>query len=182
MNAALVTGATGMLGAHVVQRLLAEDWRVRCLVRRPSQAAWLAQRGVEIARGDLTDGPSVVRAARGVDLVIHAAAAIGSEGAWSAFEAVNVAGTSHVAMAAAAARARLVLVSSTAVFGRERYRDEPTHEAVPLPELPPEDAYGRSKQLAERRVLDAHEAGRIWATVVRPPLMYGCRDRQFVPR
>ncbi len=58
----------------------------------------------------------------------------------------------------------------------------PTDESVPLPELPAADAYGRSKQEAERLVLDAHARGRVWAAVVRPPVMYGPRDRQFVPR
>ena len=57
-----------------------------------------------------------------------------------------------------------------------------TDESTPLPELPAADAYGRSKQEAERLVLAAHAAGRVWASVVRPPLMYGKRDRQFVPR
>jgi len=73
-------------------------------------------------------------------------------------------------------------VSSTAVFGRARYRDEPTDETAPLPVLPEDDSYGRSKQDAERMVLEAHRQGRIWATAVRPPVMYGVGDRQFVPR
>ena len=59
---------------------------------------------------------------------------------------------------------------------------EPTDELAPLPVLPAHDVYGRSKQQAEAVVLDAHRAGRCWGTVVRPPVMYGCRDRQFVPR
>ena len=179
---ALVTGATGLLGSHVALRLLQLGWRVRALVRRPPQAAWLAAQGVELVRGDVTDGPALVRAARGTELVVHAAAAIGAGGDGSLFEEVNVGGTSKAIQAAAAAGARLVLVSSTAVFARDRYRDEPTDEEAPLPELPRDDAYGRSKQRAEARTLDAHRGGRVWAAVVRPPMMYGCRDRQLVPR
>jgi UDP-glucose 4-epimerase len=95
---------------------------------------------------------------------------------------VNVAGTANVVAAAGAAGARLVHVSSTSVFGRHRYHSAPTDESVPLPELPAADAYGRSKQEAERVVLDAHARGRVWAAVVRPPVMYGPRDRQFAPR
>ena len=53
---------------------------------------------------------------------------------------------------------------------------------LPLPQLPDHDTYGRSKQDAERLVLEAADRGRIWATVVRPPVMYGRGDRQFVPR
>jgi len=42
--------------------------------------------------------------------------------------------------------------------------------------------YGRSKQAAERLVLEAHERGTAWTAIVRSPVMYGVRDRQFVPR
>jgi UDP-glucose 4-epimerase len=95
---------------------------------------------------------------------------------------VNVTGTAHLLAAVAAAGSRLVHVSSTSVFGRQRYRSAPTDESAPLPDLPAADAYGRSKQEAERLVLDAHAGGRAWAVVVRPPVMYGRRDRQFAPR
>ena len=125
---------------------------------------------------------STLAAAAGCQAVFHAAAAIGVGGQWEAFEAPNVTGTRHIMEATEAAGARLVHVSSTAVFGSHRYRSTPTDEDVPLPRLPADDLYGRSKQDAERAVLAAHAAGRIWAAAVRPPLMYGRRDRQFVPR
>ena len=182
---ALVTGATGMLGSYIVERLLADGWTVRALVRQASEhegPAWLDARGVERVPGSLEDRASLIEAANGCDVVHHAAAAIGSGGTWSTYLRCNVEGTAHVMAAAEAARARLVHVSSTAVYGGERYRAEPTDESVPLPELPAHDVYGRSKQDAEALVLDAHARGRIWATVVRPPVMYGRRDRQFAPR
>jgi UDP-glucose 4-epimerase len=94
---------------------------------------------------------------------------------------VNVDGTGNVVTAAERAGARLVHVSSTAVFGADRYGARPA-ETSPLPGLPAHDAYGRSKQEAERAVLAAHRAGRIWAAVVRPPIMYGRGDRQLAPR
>jgi nucleoside-diphosphate-sugar epimerase len=179
---ALVTGATGMLGSYIVDELLAEGRRVRAFVRDRGRASFLAARGVELASGSLDDGASVVVAARGCDVLFHAAAEIGSGDAWERFRSGNVEGTANVVEAACAHGARLVHVSSTAVFGAARYRDTPTDERVPLPELPQHDAYGRSKQAAERIVLGAHAAGRLQATVVRPPVMYGRRDRQFVPR
>ncbi|GIT51166.1 MAG: hypothetical protein Ct9H300mP15_13790 [Gemmatimonadota bacterium] len=54
----------------------------------------------------------------------------------------------------AASGARLVFVSTTGVFGRARYREVPTDESVPLPKLPEHEVYGRSKQAAERLVLE----------------------------
>ena len=179
---ALVTGATGMLGARIVERLIEGGWTARALVRDRSKASWLEALGAETAQGDLTDPASQRAAVAGCDVVFNAAAAIGSGSDHEAYRRVNVTGTGHVVAAAGAAGARLVHVSSTSVFGRHRYHCAPTDESVPLPGLPAADAYGRSKQEAERVVLDAHTRGRVWAAVVRPPVMYGPRDRQFAPR
>jgi nucleoside-diphosphate-sugar epimerase len=179
---ALVTGATGMLGARIVERLLGRGWEVRALARDRARASWLEALGAQVASGDLADAASLRAAVAGCGAVFNAAAAIGPGGDHEAFGRVNVTGTQHVVTAAAAAGARLVHVSSTSVFGRHRYFATATDESVPLPELPAADAYGRSKQEAERLVLEAHAGGRVWAAVVRPPVMYGPRDRQFAPR
>lgn len=179
---ALVTGGTGMLGSYILDRLRANGWSVRTLVRSRARASWLEAQGVELTEGRLEDAGSLITAAAGCDVVFHAAAMIGSGGDWNAFYRGNVEGTANVVRAAEVAGARLAHVSSTAVYGRARYRDEPTDERVSLPELPSQDVYGRSKQDAEQVVLRAHAGGRVWATVVRPPVMYGRRDRQFAPR
>jgi nucleoside-diphosphate-sugar epimerase len=182
MMRALVTGATGMVGSYIVEQLRAQGWTARALVRRAEGAEWLEGLGAERAVGSLDDATSLREAARSCDVVFHAAAAIGSGGEWESYRRSNVLGTANVIAAAASAGARLVHVSSTAVFGRDRYRGEPLDENAPLSILPESDVYGRSKQEAERAVLLAHQAGKVWATVVRPPVMYGRRDRQFVPR
>jgi uncharacterized protein YbjT (DUF2867 family) len=64
----LVTGATGRQGGAVVRSMLAHGWKLRALVRDPGAAAAtaLADRGVEVVRGDLEDPPSLERAVRGV--------------------------------------------------------------------------------------------------------------------
>lgn len=179
---ALVTGATGLLGSHVVARLVQAGCEVRGLVRRPAAGAFLEALGAGVVAGDVNDAASLHAAAAGCETVFHTAAVIGPGGDWEAYRLGNVEGTANVVAAAAAAGCRLVHVSSTAVFGRHRYHDRPTDELVLLPELPVQDAYGRSKQQAERLVLDAHGAGQLWACVVRPPIMYGRRDRQLTPR
>jgi nucleoside-diphosphate-sugar epimerase len=182
VSRALVTGATGMLGACVVERLLREGWSVRALVRERSTARWLDLLGAQAVVGDLTDPDSLSAAAQGCRAIFNAAAAIGPGSEHETFQRVNVTGTAHVIAAAAVAGARLVHVSSTSVFGRHRYRSAPIDESAPLPSPPAADAYGRSKQDGERLVLDAHARGRVWAAVVRLPVMYGRRDRQFAPR
>lgn len=182
---ALVTGATGLLGSHLADRLRADGWRVRALVRHPGSAQWLADDGVELARGDTLDAASFADAARGCDVVFHAAAAITPRGGWEAFRRPNVDGTANAVAAAAGAGARLLQVSSVAVYGPDaRYRVDGAQlsEEGPLAPLPEHAFYARSKRESEALALDAHRAGRLWATAIRPCVVYGRRDRQFVPR
>ena len=181
-DVALVTGATGLLGSYLVERLREDGWGVRALVRRPEQARWLEEAGAKLFAGDITDRPSITSAASGCSLVFHAAASVGVGNDWETFRLGNVEGTENVLHASAASGARFVFVSTTGVFGRARYREIPTDESVPLPKLPEHEVYGRSKQAAERLVLEAHERGTAWTAIVRSPVMYGVRDRQFVPR
>ena len=183
MARALVTGATGLVGSYVVERLLRDRWTVRALVRQPS--AFLTGLGVATVTGDVLDADTFARAAAGCDVVVHAAAAITPRGGWESFRRLNVDGTRAAIGAAERAGARLVQVSSVAVYGAEgRYRDDArkTDEDVAFGPLPERAYYARSKRESERLVMDAHAAGRIWATAVRPVVVYGRRDRQFVPR
>jgi nucleoside-diphosphate-sugar epimerase len=176
-----VTGATGLLGAYVVSRLLEQGALVRGLARSPAARSAVAALGAEAVPGELSQVESLVAAAAGCDTIVHAAAAIATSRHAGWLHQVNVEGTGNVVTAAERAGSRLVHVSSTAVFGADRYGARP-EETSPLPDLPPHDGYGRSKQEAEQAVLAAHRAGRIWAAVVRPPIMYGRGDRQLAPR
>lgn len=183
MARALVTGATGLVGSHIVDQLLRDGWDVRALVRTPNPE--LEVRGVETARGDVLDADSFARAAAGRDVVFHTAAAITPSGGWEAYRGLNVDGTSNAIAAAERAGARLLQLSSVAVYGPTgRYRAVAgkTDEHAPLGPLPEKAYYARSKRESEQLVLDAHAQGRIWATAVRPDVIYGNRDRQFVPR
>ncbi|MEO8622277.1 MAG: NAD-dependent epimerase/dehydratase family protein, partial [bacterium] len=184
MPSALVTGATGLVGMHVVQRLQRDGWRVRALVRDPVRAASLRRSGVELAIGDVLEPSGFSLAARGCDVLFHAAAAVTPAGGWEGFRRPNVDGTRNAIEAAAAAGARMVHVSSVAVYGGStRYRDGAlTSEDTALAPLAEHSWYARSKRESEALVLDAHRDGRIWATAVRPDVIYGRYDRQFVPR
>ncbi|MDP2957237.1 MAG: NAD-dependent epimerase/dehydratase family protein [Longimicrobiales bacterium] len=179
---ALVTGATGMLGGYIARKLVEDGWSVRALVRSAPQDKALQALGVELTEGRLEDARSLEAAARGCAAVFHAAAEIGSGTAGERFHEINVTGTANVVRAAELTGARLVLVSSTAVYGRARYGALPTDATGSLPALPDHDVYGRSKQDAEAVVLAACRAGHVWSSVVRPPVMYGVGDRQFAPR
>ena len=172
-----------MVGSYIVERLARDGWRVRALARRPAARSWLEPLGAEVREGDILDAGVLTAAASGCEAIFHAAAAIGPRGDWEPYRLGNVQGTSNVVDVAARVGARLAHVSSTAVYGADtRWRDQPTDETVDLPPIPESDPYARSKLEAERLVLAAASSGRVWATVVRPPPMYGCRDRQLIPR
>lgn len=183
MPKALVTGATGLVGSHIVERLLADGWSVRVLVRAPSHD--LSAAGVDAIPGDVLDRDAFVRAAAGCDAIFHTAAAITTPGGWHVFRRLNVDGTTNAIAAAESSRARLLQLSSVAVYGPTGRFSGPgrkTDEDTVLGALPERAYYARSKRESEQLVLGAHAAGRIWATAVRPNVIYGRRDRQFVPR
>ncbi len=183
---ALVTGATGLLGSHLVERLREQGWAVRALVRDVEPARDLEEGlGVELRRGDVLRADTLQTAAQGCDVIFHAAAAITQRGGWETFRTTNVEGTRHVVEAARAAGARLLQVSSVAVYGAlARYARGPggMHEEVPPAPLRAGELYARSKRESEALALEAHRRGEVWATAIRPDVIYGRRDRQFVPR
>ncbi len=170
MNA-LVTGSTGFVGGHLVDRLLARGDTVTALVRTPSRAAALAARGVRLVTGDLADVHALTDAAAGCDVVYHVAALTGAVDE-AEFLGANRDGTASVrrAVETAGTDARIVLVSSMAAGGPAR-RDAPRNVAG---DDAPVTMYGRSKLAAERALRDGSGPPYV---IVRPPTVYGPRDR-----
>jgi nucleoside-diphosphate-sugar epimerase len=166
---ALVTGATGFVGGHLVERLRAEGHEVTALVRSPAKAARLLELGVRLERGDLHDLPALERASAGQDAIFHVAGSVAARDE-AAYLAGNRDGTRNVIRAAEASGApRFVHVSSMAAGGPSRKgvpmtADDPPH---------PVTAYGRSKLAAEEVV---RASGLPW-TILRPPTIYGPNDR-----
>jgi nucleoside-diphosphate-sugar epimerase len=170
---ALVTGASGFVGGHLVEALVARGWTARCLMRPASSARWLPP-SVEIAGGDVADGTpagvaALERAVRGTSVVFHLAA-VTSARTDEDYLRVNARGTERLAgvIARVAPDAALVLCSSLAAAGpppsgRPAREGEPEH---------PVSAYGRSKLAAERALARAA----VRSVIVRPSAVYGPRD------
>ena len=170
---ALVTGATGFIGSHLVEALLARGWRVRCLVRKTSVLRWIPTDDVSLINGDVAlAGDELERATRNVSVVFHLAGTT-SAADDSAYITVNVEGTRNVvtAMQKSAPDSLLVFCSSLAAAGPARGR--PINETD---EPSPVSAYGRSKLTAERIV---EESG-LQHLIVRPPAVYGPRDTDIL--
>ncbi len=178
---ALVTGANGFLGRHVVTALQARGIEVRAMVR---PAASLESVGwppsVEIFRADLRTSRELARAFEGVDVLIHLAAVV--SGGEDAQFAGTVVGTERLleAMIGSPCR-RVVLCSSFSVYDYSSAR-RTLDEQSPLHEVP--DVYGRDgytiakwwQERVTRRFADAHG----WElTVLRPGFIWG-RDHGYL--
>lgn len=157
---ALVTGITGTVGSRIAQRLLQEEMKVRALVRRLPE---VPDASIEWALGDITNAESVQAAMQGAQVVIHAAASIGSDP--EVAERTNVQGTQIMLDAALQARPDLfVHISTISVY--DLYNATSFDETSPLcPD--PQNVYQATKTEAERRVWQASEAG-LPVLVIRP--------------
>jgi nucleoside-diphosphate-sugar epimerase len=178
---ALLTGATGMVGSHLARRLLDEGWRVRALVRSTSDTKLLESWGVEIVRGDLGDAPRDLAAhLAGVEYVFHCAAMVSDWAPLAEMMRANVEGTRNLAEAALAASSlkRFVYLSSMVVFGMQPQRD--MDETAPL--IHTGDNYNLTKIRAEETIQQFVRERKLPAVILRPPYVYGPRDRQFLPR
>jgi nucleoside-diphosphate-sugar epimerase len=153
MEIALVTGAAGFIGSHLVEELLDRGYRVRGLDdlstgRRERLGAVREDEGFGFLEGDVRDEQTVERATEGVDCVFHLAARTSVPGSVedpATTTAVNCTGTATVAAAARKRDASVVFASSAAVYGAD----------VPVPtpedaELSPESPYAVSKRYGER--------------------------------
>lgn len=169
---ALVTGATGFVGSHLVEVLQQNGVEVTALARSPERASALEALGVRVVPGDLHNHEALQHATRDQSVIFHVAGAIAARGE-TEFLRANRDGTKHLVTAAeASSSARFILVSSLAAGG-------PSLRGLPLQgnEPPrPVTAYGRSKLEAERVVQES----RLPWTIIRPPMVYGPRDREVL--
>ena len=176
MTCVLVTGGTGFLGSHLVDRLVALGTNVRILARPSSSLQNIREHihktGVEIVRGDLLDTDSLLRACDGVDAIFHTAAAVDFSLPEETFQEVNVRALRDVLIIACdAGIARFVHVSSIGFYG---WSGRPIDERV---EQRPTNVYEATKLEGERIVLQAHRDRGLPATIIQPSFIYGPRAR-----
>jgi nucleoside-diphosphate-sugar epimerase len=173
----LVTGATGLVGRAVTERLLLDQRAVRMAVRRPAAALRMAE---ILQIGDIGPETDWVSALKNVDCVVHCAARAHvfrdpHPNPLAAYREVNVQGTLRLAeQASECGVRRFVFVSSVKVNGE---RTQPNFPFIFSDPVAPEDAYGRSKWEAEQVLNDVGARTGLEVVIVRPPLVYGPRAR-----
>ena len=188
---ALVTGAGGFIGSHLVERLVADGLRVRAFIRYNGRddrghLADLAPdvlANVEVARGDLKDPEAVRRAVRGCEWVLHLGALIAIPYSYENpldVTQVNVVGTAHVLDACRGSETldRLVLTSTSEVYGTARF--VPIDESHPIQAQSP---YAATKIGADALGLSYHRSFGLPLTILRPFNTFGPRQsaRAIIP-
>ncbi len=167
-----MTGGTGFIGSHLIDRLVAQGAEVWALVRDPAKAAALKSRNVRLLRGDLLSIPPLPAE---FDLVFHLAGCTRSLDSGTYYN-VNQEGTASLcrALLAARTRFRLILLSSLAAGG-PALENQPIRESDPPH---PVSDYGRSKRLGEQEALNFRDRFRV--VIIRPSAIYGPGDRDFL--
>src|SRR5690349_14403374 len=178
---ALVTGATGIVGANLVRALLRASYDVRVLVRATSDLRALAGLAAERCEGDVMEASTLAAAAKGCDLVFHAAASFSYWGhSVEAQKDLAVRGTRNVLGAARDAGAsRVVVTSSSVTLGS---RDSPVvlDEENEFDE-PDAAAYTLSKVAQENAAFESGAALGIEVVAVCPTLTVGAHDHRLSP-
>ncbi|MCU0611411.1 MAG: NAD-dependent epimerase/dehydratase family protein [Candidatus Eisenbacteria bacterium] len=171
----LVTGASGFIGSHLVEGILAQGRSVRALLRPRSSLQWLPEDIDVVRRANWTAG-ELLPAVAGVDRVYHVAGVTHAK-TREGFFAFHVNATDALldACSQAGGVSRVVVFSSLAAAGPSA-TGQPARESD---QPAPVSWYGQSK-LAQEQVVAAYRDS-LSVSVIRPPAVYGPRDRDFLP-
>ncbi len=171
----LVTGATGFIGSHLVEALLAKGYSVACTVRPTSDRTWLEHLDISLISGDITDRESLIPAVKDADYIFHLGG-ITKAKSESAYFKINADGSRilyEVCWQHNPNVKKIVHVSSLAAAG-------PAEEGKPRIESDPENPltyYGKSKWEGEKYAIEYGK--KLPVTILRPPAVYGPREKDI---
>lgn len=172
----LLTGGSGFIGGNLARLLVSRGHKVRALVRKSSVRKELEKAGATFTIGDLNSSDGLKDALEGVEVVLHLAGVTKARTEDEYFQC-NGEGTRRLAEAMSRMErpARLVYCSSLAAAGPAKAGRPRREEDEPRPI----SMYGRSKlagELAAKQFADT-----VPTVIVRPPIVYGPADREFIP-
>ncbi len=173
---ALVTGGTGFIGSHLVEKLLNDGFEVYCIVRNPAKLRFLNGLNVKIIKADCTDIESLRKIDWNFDYIFNLSGITKAKSPEEFYQS-NYIGTKNLVEIASELNPslkRFIHVSSLAAVG-------PCNDCAPVDENTaphPVSEYGKSKLLGEQAV--EHFKEKIPITIIRPPAVYGPRDTDFL--
>lgn len=171
-----ITGATGFVGSHLAEYLVRHGHQITCLVRETSNLQWISHLPFRKVVGNIYDQKSLGDFVRNQEVIIHCAG-LTSARKEEEYMRTNADSTGNLLSATEKANPnlkRFVLISSLAAAGPSQPGQALTEDQP----LRPLTAYGRSKVKAEE--IAAQFSSRIPVTIIRPPGVYGPRDREFL--
>lgn len=171
----VVTGASGFVGSHVVDKLLSEGHEVRCILRGSSSRRWLENKPVEIFNCGLFDKESLKKILNNADYLFHIAGVVKAKDEIDYYKG-NVETTNVLLDVLCEVNPdikKVVIVSSQTACG-------PSLDGKPVNEETPEHPitrYGKSK-LAQEKLAKKY-MDRLPITIIRPPAVFGERDTEI---
>ncbi len=172
----LVTGATGFIGGHLVEKLTGLR-PVTALVRRTSGLPGWLDSGIDLVNGDIADEAALQEAVKGVETVVHLAT--GGGNSWSEIEESMVGGAVRVGRAAIQSGAHLIYASSIAALYLGDDREVITEETPCDPSSEKRALYARAKALAEKKLFQLVDQEGLSLTVIRPGVVVGRRGSAY---
>ncbi len=170
----LITGATGLLGGHLIKELQQRGEDIRALVLPVENADKLEKQGVEVVRGDITDASTLEPAVQDVELIFHLAGMMGIWRPLADYRVVNVTGSENLYKAAQKAGVRrYVHTSSHTVYGLGYGRFLTENDAL----RPDPDAYSLTKAEGDRLMRRLMLNSEVETVILRPGTFFGPGDR-----
>ncbi len=170
----LITGATGLLGGHLIKELQQRGEDIRALVLPVENADRLEKQGVEVVRGDITDANTLGPAVKDVELIFHLAGMMGVWRPLADYRLVNVTGSENLYKAAQKAGVRrYVHTSSHTVYGLGYGRFLTENDAL----RPDPDPYSLTKAEGDRLMRRLMLNSNVETVILRPGTFFGPGDR-----
>ncbi len=170
----LITGATGLLGGHLIKQLQERGEHIRALVLPVENTDKLTAQGVEIVRGDITDASTLAPAVKDIDLIFHLAGMMGVWRPLADYRLVNVTGSENLYQAAQKAGVRrFVHTSSHTVYGLGHGRFMTEND----PLRPDPDPYSLTKAEGDRAIRRLMLNSEVETVILRPGTFFGPTDR-----
>ncbi len=170
----LITGATGLLGGHLIKELQERGEDIRALVLPAENADRLLKQGVEVVQGDVTDASTLKPAVTDIELVFHLAGMMGVWRPLADYRLVNVTGSVNLYQAAQKAGVRrYVHTSSHTVYGLGYGRFLTENDAL----RPDPDPYSISKAEGDRLMRRLLLTSKVETVILRPGTFFGPGDR-----
>jgi nucleoside-diphosphate-sugar epimerase len=181
---ALVTGASGFVGKHLVEELLKNDYTVRVVIRKINER-FEKNKLIEVIYGDIRNPEVVAKATEEVDIVYHCAALTTNKGPWHTFQENNIEATRNLLKAAKKFKIKkFVFVSTVAVYGFKNNKDNKDFcENDELGRgLPYYSYYAHSKIEAEKLIWEYFKKKNLPVVVLRPGIIFGPNGRKASQR